>query len=83
MDFKEPVFKHTVGQLIATLKEFPEDMPIVVTGYEDGYENILPPKKADLKYRPDAPYWSGPFEHAEPNDKNTFTAIIIEREVRS
>lgn len=37
-----PLTGMTVGQLIARLREFPEDLPVVVNGYEGGHEELWP-----------------------------------------
>lgn len=75
-------FKYTVGQLIEVLKQFPHDLPVVVSGYEDEYENFLPPKIATLKHVPDAPYYYGQFQIDDKTNKNTFKAVLLEREMR-
>ena len=74
--------KYTVGQLIAVLQQFPQDLPVVVSGYEDEYENILPPKTATLKHVPEAPYYYGQFQIADKNGENTFKALLLKREMR-
>lgn len=35
---EERIFNFTVGELIQLLRQFPEDMPIVVDGLESGYD---------------------------------------------
>ena len=32
----------TVGQLIRQLQRYPQDMRVVVDGYEDGYDDLSP-----------------------------------------
>ena len=32
----------TVGQLIRVLQSYPQDMRVVVDGYEDGYDDLSP-----------------------------------------
>ena len=42
-DRKSGIFNYTVGELIEVLKEYPKDMPVIVSGYESGYENFYLP----------------------------------------
>ena len=35
---EERIFNFTVGELIQVLRQFPEDMPIVVDGLESGFD---------------------------------------------
>ena len=37
------IYNFTVGELIRILQQYPEDMPVVVSGYESGYENFYHP----------------------------------------
>lgn len=39
----EEIFYFTVGDLKRILEEFPNDMPVLVSGYESGYENFTHP----------------------------------------
>lgn len=55
----EKHIQFTVAQLIEKLKKFPQDMPVLTTGYEIEYENILPPRLTKVKYIPDEPYYNG------------------------
>ncbi|MCF8374649.1 MAG: hypothetical protein K9H64_23725 [Bacteroidales bacterium] len=75
-------FHFTVGELIETLLTFPPDTPVVVSGYESGYENFYPPTIARLAHHPDNMYWDGQFQRAEKPDENSFEALVLEREVR-
>ena len=79
---KEEKFWFTVGQLTEILKEMPQDLPVVVSGYESGYENFFRPHIAELTHDPDNDYYDGEFQHAEKSDKNTFKAVILQRVVR-
>ena len=42
MSKKEP-FHSTVGQLVDFLKTLPQDLPILTSGYENGFENFYQP----------------------------------------
>jgi hypothetical protein len=83
MSENEPAaFHFTVAQLIEVLKTLPPDLPVLVSGYENGYENFYPPKVTKLKHEPDNMYYDGQFQKAEENDADTFDAVILEREFR-
>jgi hypothetical protein len=40
----------------------PPDLPVLVSGYENGYENFYPPKVTKLKHEPDNMYYDGQFQ---------------------
>lgn len=75
--------KYTVAELIEALKSFPQDLPVLVSGYETGYENLVPPKVEKLKHYPDKKYWDGEFQEVGDGNKNNFEAVVIERVVRN
>lgn len=75
-------FHFTAAQLIEILKGFPQDMPVVVSGYESGYENFYQPIIRKLTHKPENMHWDGQFQPAETADKQTFEAIILAREER-
>ncbi|MBL4774912.1 MAG: hypothetical protein JKY87_02485 [Mariprofundus sp.] len=72
----------TVAKLIEALKEFPAETPVVVSGYESGYENIMPPKMIKLQHQKENKYWDGEFQEAEQEDKHVFDAIVLNRVIR-
>ena len=72
------IYNFTVGELIKLLQEYPEDMPVVVSGYENGYENFYHPVVQKVKHQPDNPYWDGQFQL----DDNGKEVLLLEREVR-
>lgn len=76
---KREVFNFTVGELIELLKEYPMDMPVVVSGYENGYENFYHPTVQKVKHLPENMYWDGEFQLEE----NGIDVLILEREVRN
>lgn len=75
--------KYTVGQLIEALKTFPPDMPIITSGYEDEYENVVLPKKIVVQHQPNQPYYTGQYHACDATDAGSFEAVVIEREVRA
>ncbi len=77
-------FHFTAGELIEILKSMPQDLPVVVSGYESGYENFCQPSIKKMKHQPDNPYYDGEFQEVyneEDNDKNekTFKAVALQR----
>ena len=58
----------TASELIRMLQEFPPDTKIVVRGYEDGYNDILKPRKVKIKYNPDAAWYYGIYSDREEAD---------------
>lgn len=72
-------FNFTVGELIETLEQHPEDMPVIVSGYETGYENFYQPHVKKVKHLPENMYWDGQFQL----DDNGTDVLILEREARN
>lgn len=73
------IYKFTIAELIKILQQYPEDMPVVVSGYEGGYENFYYPFVKKVNYLPANPYYEGIFQ---PDDNGT-EVLILEREVRN
>lgn len=78
MTEKSKIFNYTVGELIEILKSYPDDMPLIVSGYENGYENFCHPTVQKVEHFPENKYWDGEFQI----DDNGIDALILEREVR-
>ena len=72
----------TVAQLIEKLKEFPQDIPLLTSGYETEYENILSPRLVKVMYMPDEPYYNGQYRESTKDNHKSFDAVVLEREVR-
>lgn len=81
-DNKPEKFYFTVGQLAEILKSFPNDLPVLVSGYENGYENFYQPSILKLVHLPENPYFEGEFQLAEDGDSGTFDAVVLERVFR-
>ena len=79
MTEKTKIFNYTVGELIEILKSYPDNMPVIVSGYENGYENFNPPTVHRVEHLPENKYWDGKFQI----DDNGIEALILEREVRN
>lgn len=79
MNKENKAFNYTVGELIELLKSYPENLPVIVSGYENGYENFYAPTVQKVVHQPENMYWDGQFQI----DDNGFDALILNREVRS
>lgn len=73
------IYNFTVGELIEILQQYPDDMPVVVSGYENGYENFYHPFMKKVKHLPENSYYDGEFQL----DDNGSEALILERAVRN
>ena len=76
------VFHFTVGQLVDYLKSLPQDLPVLTSGYENGFENFYPPGIIKVKHEPENMYYDGEFQVAEDGNEETFDAVVIKRVVR-
>mgnify|MGYP006902059245 CR=1 FL=1 len=72
------IFFFTVGELKKILEEYPNDMPVVVSGYENGYENFYHPIVQKVIHLPENTFREGQFQL---NNKGR-EVLIIEREFR-
>jgi len=79
---KKEVFHSTVSQLVEVLKSLPQDLPVLTSGYESGFENFYPPDIIKVKHEPENRYYEGEFQVAEDGDEETFDAVVIRRVVR-
>jgi hypothetical protein len=79
---KKEVFHSTVGQLVDLLKTLPQDLPVLTSGYENGFENFYEPTIIKVKHEPENPYYDGEFQVAKDGDEGTFDAVVIRRVVR-
>ena len=79
---KKELFHFTVGQLIEILKSLPQDLPVLTSGYESGFENFYQPGIIKVKHEPENEYYEGEFQVAEDEDEETFDAVVISRVVR-
>lgn len=72
----------TVKELIEALKSFPSDMPVIVSGYENGFENFYQPTTIKVKHEPENMYFEGEFQAGEEGDEELFDAVILQRVIR-
>lgn len=73
------IFNFTVGELMKILQQYPDDMPVVVSGYENGYENFYHPIVQKVIHMPENPYYDGEFQL----DDNGSEVLLLEREERN
>lgn len=66
----------TVGELIERLRQFPDDMPVVLAGYEGGFNDPLHIRKVGIKRDANRESWMGQHEEAASSDAAT-TALCI------
>ncbi len=79
---KKDIFHFTVGQLIEILKSQPQDLPVLTSGYEGGFENFYEPDIIKVKHEHENMYYEGEFQVAEDGDEETFDAVVLKRVVR-
>ena len=75
-------FHFTVGQLVKILKSLPQDLPVVTSGYESGFENPHKPDIMKLKHEPESRYYDGEFQSIDEGNEDTFEAVVLQRVVR-
>jgi hypothetical protein len=79
---KKELFHSTVRQLVDILKSLPQDLPVLTSGYENGFENFYQPGIIKVKHEPENMYYEGEFQAAGDGDEETFEAVVIRRVVR-
>lgn len=80
---QKTVFQFTVGELVGILKSMPQDLPLLVNGYNSGYENVYYPEIRNLTHDVESMEFDGEFQIADENNTGSFEAVILERVVRS
>ncbi|MCX9014204.1 MAG: hypothetical protein OIN89_05335 [Candidatus Methanoperedens sp.] len=79
---EKELFHFTVGQLIELLKTLPQELPVLTSGYEGGFENFYPLCIIRVKHEPENEYYEGEFQVADDGDDDTFDAVVFRRVVR-
>ena len=69
----------TVGQLIAELKQFPEDCRVMVRGYESGYDDPEPLMIMHVILDPFDSSVYGNCEGSMRNEPGAFAVVLINR----
>lgn len=62
----------TVNQLIAELQKWPSDMRVVVSGYEDGCDDISRLASVSVALKPNAKSFEGRWQDDEPGEPAVF-----------
>ncbi|MCK5216628.1 MAG: hypothetical protein KAJ93_02505 [Methanosarcinales archaeon] len=79
---KKELFHSTVGQLVDFLKTLPQDLPVLTSGYENGFENFYQTGIIKVKHEHENMYYEGECQAAEGEDEETFDVVVIRRVVR-
>ena len=79
---QKDIVHFTVGQLVEILRSLPQDLPVLTSGYENGFENFYQPSIIKVKHEPENMYYDGEFQVAEDGDEVTFDAVVLRRVVR-
>ena len=64
-----------VSKLIDKLSQFPPEMPVLVSGYEDGYNKVKDTTKVKVRKYKDEAWYFGSYEDAD-NGKG-FEAVFL------
>ena len=69
----------TIAQLIQELAQFPQDMRVMVAGYESGYDDPETPRI--IKVQPDPVESSvyGNYEDGEESNPHCFSVVLLDR----
>lgn len=81
---EENPYNFTVGELIEILEQHPKDMPVLVSGYDSGYNNFYP-AVIKIKHEPENMYQDGEFQWNQSSfsvDGNENKALVLKREFR-
>jgi hypothetical protein len=69
---KKEMFHFTVGQLVDFLKTLPQDLPLLTSGYENGFENFYQPGIIKVKHESENMYYEGEFQNSDEEDQDIF-----------
>lgn len=69
----------TAGELLACLREFPDDMPVLVEGYETGWDSIADIRAASVVRELDPDDWDGEYQLVERDQAGQAVALIVGR----
>lgn len=70
----------TVKELMAILHKMPQELPVLVSGYESGYEHFYQPSVAEVIHCPDNIYYDGEYQIPDDSDASLrIMAVILER----
>ncbi|OGW97004.1 MAG: hypothetical protein A2Z81_06410 [Omnitrophica WOR_2 bacterium GWA2_45_18] len=66
-----------VTDLIDKLKTMPAGAPVLVQGYEDGFDSTKAVKEISVVKNPNASDYNGEYDEAGKNDKGAVEAVVI------
>ncbi len=69
----------TVGELRRMLKKLSPDLPVLVSGYENGYEHFYCPYIKTVEHHPENPYYDGEYQDAASETRKPIEALILQR----
>ena len=72
----------SVKELIEILKSFPEHLPVLVSGYESGYECFYHPEIRELVYKPETMYYDGEYQVPNTDERPALSAVVLDRVLR-
>jgi len=75
--------QYTVAELIKQLQELPQNLPVLVSDYETGYEHFIPPRIEKVAHEPSNEYYDGEFQQKVNTAKNIVDVVVIERVLRN
>ena len=67
----------TVAELIALLKRQDPGLPVVVAGYEEGYNDLSSVAHVHMAPESDTRWYCGAHRETEPEDEKTVTALLL------
>jgi hypothetical protein len=67
----------TTKELIEILKTYPEDMRVLISGYEGGFDDVEDVKESVFNENVNTEWYYGKHEKADKNDGYDFKGIIL------
>ena len=68
----------TVKELIEELQKYPPDKIVLVSAYEEGFDELQKVHQIKVRYKPKENYWQGDYEDY-PLDECLINAILLPR----
>ena len=65
----------TVEQLINELKKYPQDLQVLVDGYEGGLDAVVSTVLVDIEYDESKAWYYGPFEESDSSNTKAIKLI--------
>ncbi|MEI9479140.1 MAG: hypothetical protein WCO26_21560 [Deltaproteobacteria bacterium] len=69
----------TVKELIEQLKQFPSKAPVLIPGYEDGWDEVFRIELKNVTRNPKARWYNGTWEEASKKASDFSEAVLIHR----